>query len=165
MTRVRSPPCSARVDLPPPLLPPLLCHSDEQLGRVWRTTRQDIPTRQEIPPLSSSSLYPKPLHRPPLVLLRRHSHNLPATPPSQRLHSPRREGQVQAQKPHINIDTISHVDHDKTALTAVLTMSLASMGNNAPKKYDEIDAALEENAHGITINVATFVSANEQRRR
>ncbi|KAL0341579.1 UNVERIFIED_CONTAM: Elongation factor Tu, chloroplastic [Sesamum calycinum] len=34
-------------------------------------------------------------------------------------------------------------------------MALASLGNSAPKKYDEIDAAPEERARGITINTAT----------
>lgn len=48
----------------------------------------------------------------------------------------------------MNIGTIGHVDHGKTTLTAALTMALASMGNSAPKKYDEIDAAPEERARG-----------------
>ncbi|KAK9691543.1 hypothetical protein RND81_09G203200 [Saponaria officinalis] len=58
-------------------------------------------------------------------------------------------------KPHVNIGTIGHVDPGKTTLTTALTMALASMGNSAPKKYDEIDAAPEERARGITINTAT----------
>ncbi|KAL7240970.1 hypothetical protein ACSBR2_006573 [Camellia fascicularis] len=47
-------------------------------------------------------------------------------------------------KPHVNIRTIGHVDHDKTTFTVAITMALASMGNNAPKKYDEIDAVRGE---------------------
>ena len=57
-------------------------------------------------------------------------------------------------KPHVNIGTIGHVDHGKTTLTAAITMTLAAVGGAAVKKYDEIDAAPEEKARGITINTA-----------
>ena len=57
-------------------------------------------------------------------------------------------------KPHVNIGTIGHVDHGKTTLTAAITMSLAEKGQAEVKKYDEIDAAPEEKARGITINTA-----------
>ena len=57
-------------------------------------------------------------------------------------------------KPHVNIGTIGHVDHGKTTLTAAITMTLAALGQAAARKYDEIDAAPEEKARGITINTA-----------
>jgi len=57
-------------------------------------------------------------------------------------------------KPHVNIGTIGHVDHGKTTLTAALTIVLAKSGGATAKKYDEIDAAPEEKARGITINSA-----------
>ena len=57
-------------------------------------------------------------------------------------------------KTHVNIGTIGHVDHGKTTLTAAITMSLAAAGGATAKKYDEIDAAPEEKARGITINTA-----------
>ena len=57
-------------------------------------------------------------------------------------------------KPHCNIGTIGHVDHGKTTLTAAITMTLAKSGGAVAKKYDEIDAAPEEKARGITINTA-----------
>ncbi|APB33530.1 Elongation factor Tu [Gloeomargarita lithophora Alchichica-D10] len=57
-------------------------------------------------------------------------------------------------KPHVNIGTIGHVDHGKTTLTAAITMTLAAMGNAKARKYDDIDAAPEEKARGITINTA-----------
>lgn len=57
-------------------------------------------------------------------------------------------------KPHVNIGTIGHVDHGKTTLTAAITMALAASGNAKARKYDEIDAAPEEKARGITINTA-----------
>ncbi len=57
-------------------------------------------------------------------------------------------------KPHVNVGTIGHVDHGKTTLTAAITTTLAERGFAQAKKYDEIDAAPEEKARGITINTA-----------
>jgi elongation factor Tu len=57
-------------------------------------------------------------------------------------------------KPHINIGTIGHVDHGKTTLTAAITATLSTIGKATLKRYDEIDAAPEEKARGITINTA-----------
>ena len=56
-------------------------------------------------------------------------------------------------KPHVNVGTIGHVDHGKTTLTSAITNVLASKGLAQKKKYDEIDAAPEEKARGITINI------------
>ncbi|WP_287127445.1 elongation factor Tu [Candidatus Cyanaurora vandensis] len=66
-------------------------------------------------------------------------------------------------KPHVNIGTIGHVDHGKTTLTAAITMTLAALGNAKAKKYDEIDAAPEEKARGITINTAHVEYQTDQR--
>jgi len=66
-------------------------------------------------------------------------------------------------KPHVNIGTIGHVDHGKTTLTAAITMTLAALGQAAAKKYDEIDAAPEEKARGITINTAHVEYETENR--
>ena len=57
-------------------------------------------------------------------------------------------------KPHCNIGTIGHVDHGKTTLTAAITFILAKTGGATAKKYEDIDAAPEEKARGITINTA-----------
>ncbi|HEY9862068.1 MAG TPA: elongation factor Tu [Candidatus Obscuribacterales bacterium] len=57
-------------------------------------------------------------------------------------------------KPHVNIGTIGHVDHGKTTLTAAITMTLAALGQAAARNYEQIDAAPEEKARGITINTA-----------
>jgi len=57
-------------------------------------------------------------------------------------------------KPHVNIGTIGHVDHGKTTLTAAITMTLAALGRAKARKYDEIDAAPEEKARGITISTS-----------
>jgi elongation factor Tu len=66
-------------------------------------------------------------------------------------------------KPHVNIGTIGHVDHGKTTLTAAITMTLAALGKAKAKKYDEIDAAPEEKARGITINTAHVEYETEER--
>lgn len=57
-------------------------------------------------------------------------------------------------KPHINIGTIGHVDHGKTTLTAAITATLSTLGGAVLKAYEDIDAAPEERARGITINTA-----------
>ncbi|HEY9790490.1 MAG TPA: elongation factor Tu [Candidatus Obscuribacterales bacterium] len=57
-------------------------------------------------------------------------------------------------KPNVNVGTIGHVDHGKTSLTAAITKVLAESGKAKFKAYDEIDAAPEEKARGITINTA-----------
>jgi elongation factor Tu len=64
------------------------------------------------------------------------------------------KGKFERTKPHVNVGTIGHVDHGKTTLTAALTMVLAAKFGGDVKKYDEIDAAPEEKARGITINTA-----------
>ncbi len=57
-------------------------------------------------------------------------------------------------KPHVNVGTIGHVDHGKTTLTAAITTVLAKKFGGEAKGYDQIDAAPEEKARGITINTA-----------
>lgn len=57
-------------------------------------------------------------------------------------------------KPHVNIGTVGHVDHGKTTLTAAITMTLAAAGSAKARNYEDIDAAPEEKARGITINTA-----------
>jgi len=52
-------------------------------------------------------------------------------------------------KPHVNVGTIGHVDHGKTTLTAAITKLFGEF-----KAYDQIDAAPEEKARGITISTA-----------
>ena len=66
-------------------------------------------------------------------------------------------------KPHCNIGTIGHVDHGKTTLTAAITMTLAKSGGATAKKYEDIDAAPEEKARGITINTAHVEYETENR--
>jgi len=63
--------------------------------------------------------------------------------------------QFQRTKPHVNVGTIGHVDHGKTTLTAAILKILAARGFKAQNKsVDQIDAAPEEKARGITIATA-----------
>src|ERR1044071_5594453 len=57
-------------------------------------------------------------------------------------------------KPHVDVGTIGHVDHGKTTLTAALTKVMAETFGGQFMAYDQIDAAPEEKARGITINTA-----------
>ena len=66
-------------------------------------------------------------------------------------------------KPHCNIGTIGHVDHGKTSLTAAITKVLAETGKAKYTSYDQIDAAPEEKARGITINTAHVEYETEKR--
>jgi elongation factor Tu len=61
-------------------------------------------------------------------------------------------------KPHVNIGTIGHVDHGKTSLTAAITKYFGEY-----KAYDQIDAAPEERARGITISTAHVEYETEAR--
>ena len=65
-------------------------------------------------------------------------------------------------KPHVNVGTIGHVDHGKTTLTAALTVVQSKKFGGESKAYDQIDAAPEEKARGITISTAhvEYESAN-----
>ena len=69
----------------------------------------------------------------------------------------------QRTKPHVNIGTIGHVDHGKTSLTSAISIALAEKGLAKVMKYDEIDAAPEEKARGITINTAHIEYQTEKR--
>ncbi len=64
------------------------------------------------------------------------------------------KGKFERTKPHVNVGTIGHVDHGKTTLTAAMTLVLSKKYGGEAKAYDQIDAAPEEKARGITINTA-----------
>jgi elongation factor Tu len=65
--------------------------------------------------------------------------------------------------PHINVGTIGHVDHGKTTLTAALTKVLAKKYGGEFKDYNQIDAAPEERARGITIATAHVEYRSDKR--
>src|ERR1700754_683310 len=64
------------------------------------------------------------------------------------------KGKFERTKRHVNVGTIGHVDHGKTTLTAAITTVLTAKFGGEAKAYDQIDAAPEEKARGITINTA-----------
>ena len=64
------------------------------------------------------------------------------------------KGKFERNKTHVNVGTIGHVDHGKTTLTAALTVVQAKLYGGESKAYDQIDAAPEERARGITISTA-----------
>lgn len=57
-----------------------------------------------------------------------------------------------ADKVHVNVGTIGHVDHGKTTLTAAITAVSATKGFAKAQNYAEIDNAPEEKARWITIS-------------
>ncbi len=67
-------------------------------------------------------------------------------------------------KPHVNIGTIGHVDHGKTTLTAAILKTLSLYGFGASEKnVDQIDAAPEEKARGLTISISHLEYESENR--
>ena len=73
------------------------------------------------------------------------------------------KGKFERTKPHVNVGTIGHVDHGKTTLTAAICTVLASKFGGEARAYDQIDAAPEEKARGITINTAHVEYETEHR--
>jgi elongation factor Tu len=68
------------------------------------------------------------------------------------------KGKFERTKPHVNVGTIGHVDHGKTSLTAAITKYFGEF-----RSYDQIDAAPEEKARGITISTAHVEYETESR--
>ena len=67
-------------------------------------------------------------------------------------------------KPHLNIGTIGHVDHGKTTLTAAILKYSRLKGFKASEKsVEDIDAAPEEKARGLTINICHTEFETEKR--
>lgn len=67
-------------------------------------------------------------------------------------------------KTHLNIGTIGHVDHGKTTLTSAILHVMSLKGFKAKEKsVDEIDAAPEEKARGITISITHLEYETEKR--
>src|SRR4030066_207884 len=66
-------------------------------------------------------------------------------------------------KPHVNVGTIGHVAHGKTTLSSAITMVLAKAGTAKFTSYDEINAAPEEKARGLTIAISHIEYETEKR--
>ena len=68
-----------------------------------------------------------------------------------------------ANKIHVNVGTIGHVDHGKTTLTSAMTWVLSTKGFAQSMAFDKIDNAPEEKARGITINTRHVEYESETR--
>ena len=68
-----------------------------------------------------------------------------------------------AEKIHLNVGTIGHVDHGKTTLTAAMTAVLSTEWFAKTMAFDVIDNAPEEKARGITINTKHVEYESETR--
>jgi len=67
-------------------------------------------------------------------------------------------------KPHVNIGTIGHVAHGKTTTTAAILHVLSLKGLRASSKgVDDLNAAPEEKARGLTISVSHVEYETENR--
>jgi elongation factor Tu len=73
------------------------------------------------------------------------------------------KGKFERTKPHVNVGTIGHVDHGKTTLTAAITTIMSKKYGGEAKAYDQIDAAPEERARGITISTAHVEYESDKR--
>ena len=66
-------------------------------------------------------------------------------------------------KPHVNVGTIGHVDHGKTTLTAAITKVMSDKHGGEATAFENIDAAPEERARGITIATAHVEYESDKR--
>ncbi len=66
-------------------------------------------------------------------------------------------------KPHCNVGTIGHVAHGKTTVTSAMTMVLSKAGPTKFTTFDEINAAPEEKARGLTISISHVEYETEKR--
>jgi elongation factor Tu len=68
-------------------------------------------------------------------------------------------------KPHVNVGTIGHVAHGKTTLSSAITLVLSKVPGNPTKftTYDQINAAPEEKARGLTIAISHIEYETEKR--
>ncbi|KKQ76267.1 MAG: Elongation factor Tu [Parcubacteria group bacterium GW2011_GWC1_38_6] len=75
------------------------------------------------------------------------------------------KGKFERLKPHVNIGTIGHVDHGKTSLTAAIlhVLGMKGMVTSGQKSVDQIDAAPEEKARGLTISISHLEYETEKR--
>ena len=67
-------------------------------------------------------------------------------------------------KPHVNIGTIGHVAHGKTTTTAAILKVSKLKGMSASEKgVDDLNAAPEEKARGLTISISHVEFESDKR--
>jgi len=70
------------------------------------------------------------------------------------------KGVFERTKPHVNVGTIGHVDHGKTALTSAITAVQASKGLATFKTYDQIAKASEKDGRRDATKILTIATAH-----
>jgi elongation factor Tu len=70
------------------------------------------------------------------------------------------KGVFERTKPHVNVGTIGHVDHGKTALTATMTAVQAARGLGTYRTYDEIGKASEKDGRRDATKILTIATAH-----
>ncbi len=74
------------------------------------------------------------------------------------------KAEFKREKTHVNVGTIGHVDHGKTTLTVAILKTLSLYGfKSSEKSVDQVDAAPEEKARGLTISISHLEYESEKR--
>jgi len=63
-------------------------------------------------------------------------------------------------KPHVNVGTIGHVDHGKTALTAAITMVQGAKGLSKVRTYDDVAKASESQGRRDATKILTIATSH-----
>ena len=63
-------------------------------------------------------------------------------------------------KPHVNVGTIGHVDHGKTALTAAITMVQGAKGLAKVRTYDDVAKASESQGRRDATKILTIATSH-----
>ena len=68
----------------------------------------------------------------------------------------------QRTKPHVNVGTIGHIDHGKTALTSAITLVQAIKGLSKPRTYDEVAKASESQGRRDATKILTIATSHQE---
>ena len=63
-------------------------------------------------------------------------------------------------KPHVNVGTIGHVDHGKTALTSAITMVQGAKGYARVRSYDDVAKASESQGRRDATKILTIATSH-----
>ncbi len=68
----------------------------------------------------------------------------------------------QRTKPHVNVGTIGHIDHGKTALTSAITLVQAQKGLAKGTSYDEVAKASESQGRRDATKILTIATSHQE---
>ena len=68
----------------------------------------------------------------------------------------------QRTKPHVNVGTIGHIDHGKTALTSAITIVQAAKGLSKAVSYDEVAKASESQGRRDSTKILTIATSHQE---